>query len=244
MKTIARNSDGSFTLTFSTSGGMQTVVADRVILSLSFAVLRGLDYSQAGFDTLKNTAITQLGYGTNSKLALQFNERYWNTQGPWGVGDGNIYTDLPFQNTWESTRGYAGATGVLVTFRGGSDGVALGQNVDTPYSTSDFSSAVQGYAQGALGQLAQPWPGIPPFWNGKATLSLPWKDQNLLGSYACWKPGQYTLFAGYERVRQGNCHFAGEHCSIDFQGFMEGGAQEGQRAANEILADYKAGVFP
>jgi hypothetical protein len=28
------------------------------------------------------------------------------------------------------------------------------------------------------------------------------------------------------------------------QGFMEGGAEEGARAANEILADYKADIFP
>ena len=43
---------------------------------------------------------------------------------------------------------------------------------------------------------------------------------------------------GYEAVRQGNTHFAGEHCSINFQGYMEGGAQEGQRAATEVLTDY------
>jgi monoamine oxidase len=35
------------------------------------------------------------------------------------------------------------------------------------------------------------------------------------------------------------CNFAGEHCSQDFQGFMEGGASEGIRAANEILGDLK-----
>lgn len=38
-------------------------------------------------------------------------------------------------------------------------------------------------------------------------------------------------------MRQRNTHFAGEHCSINFQGFMEGGAEEGVRAANEILTD-------
>ncbi len=245
MNAIALNPDGSYTLTFSTSGGTQIRVADRVILSLPFAVLRTLDYSKAGFDPLKKIAITQLGYGTNSKLILQFSERYWNTQGPWGIGDGNIYTDLPFQNTWESTRGYPGATGVLVTFNGGSDGVALGQGVNTPYSTSDSSNTVHQDAQDALKQLEQPWPGISRFWNGKATLSLPWKDPNLFGSYSCWKVGQYTLFSGYERMRQGKCHFAGEHCSINFQGFMEGGAEEGARAVNmEILSDYKAGIFP
>jgi monoamine oxidase len=38
---------------------------------------------------------------------------------------------------------------------------------------------------------------------------------------------------------QGNIHFAGEHCSQDFQGYMDGGAAEGVRAANETLADLK-----
>ena len=50
--------------------------------------------------------------------------------------------------------------------------------------------------------------------------------------------GQYTQFSGYEGARQGNCHFAGEHCSGAFQGFMEGGATEGARAAQEIISDY------
>jgi monoamine oxidase len=70
-------------------------------------------------------------------------------------------------------------------------------------------------------------------------LSTPAMDPNFLCSYSYWKPGQYTAFSGYEGTRQGNIHFAGEHCSINFQGFMEGGAQEGRRAAAEILGDLK-----
>ena len=38
--------------------------------------------------------------------------------------------------------------------------------------------------------------------------------------------GQYTSFAGYEGVREGNVHFAGEHTSYEFQGYMEGGRPE------------------
>jgi monoamine oxidase len=33
----------------------------------------------------------------------------------------------------------------------------------------------------------------------------------------------------------GNLHFAGEHCSLDAQGFMEGGCETGERAAAEVL---------
>jgi monoamine oxidase len=40
-------------------------------------------------------------------------------------------------------------------------------------------------------------------------------------------------------------HFAGEHTSVAYQGFMEGGAESGFRAAGEILADYRIRVrFP
>ena len=35
---------------------------------------------------------------------------------------------------------------------------------------------------------------------------------------------------------RGQIHFPGEHCSVDFQGYMEGGAAEGIRAAKEVLA--------
>ena len=72
-------------------------------------------------------------------------------------------------------------------------------------------------------------------WSGRATLSVPMLDPNLLCSYSYWRVGQYTAFSGYEGVPQGAIHFAGEHCSQDFQGFMEGGASEGVRAAAEVV---------
>jgi len=243
LTSIALTSGGAYSLTFSTAGGTQTVVADRVIMTVPFSVLRGLNYSSAGFDKLKKTAITQLGYGTNSKFNLQFDTRYWNMAGPWGIGDGNIYTDLFFQNAWDSSRGIPGATGVLVGFLGGSNGAAI-TKTKSPYASADTDGSVIPYAQEFLAALEGPWPGITPHWNGRATVTTPWRDPNLLGSYSCWKVGQYTLFSGYEGVRQGKCHFAGEHCSTNFQGYMEGGADEGARAAGEILADYKAGIFP
>jgi monoamine oxidase len=58
------------------------------------------------------------------------------------------------------------------------------------------------------------------------------------GAYSYWPTGYCHNYAGYEAIRQGNVHFAGEHCSIDYQGYMEGGATEGQRAGVEVLGDY------
>jgi monoamine oxidase len=42
-----------------------------------------------------------------------------------------------------------------------------------------------------------------------------------------------------EGQRDGNCHFAGEHTSIDNQGYLNGAVDTGERAATEILSDLK-----
>jgi monoamine oxidase len=234
MQSIQSNADGTVTLRFSTPGKPQTVAADHVILCLPFAVLRTLDYSRAGFDTRKQTAIAQLGAGRNSKLQLQFATRFWTTQGPWGRSNGNLFTDAGFQNTWEVTRGQDGTTGILVDYGGGD--YAGSFSPSTPYSNAGTNAQVATYAQAWLKQLAAVFPGIESQWTGKATLSTPFLDPLLNCSYSYWKPGQYVGFSGYEGVAQGNVHFAGEHCSVNFQGYMEGGASEGVRAANEVLA--------
>jgi monoamine oxidase len=233
MTAIAKNLDGSVGLTFSTPDGTAAVAADQVILAIPFSVLRTLDYSRAGFDDLKQTAITQLGAGRNAKLQLQFATRYWNTSGPWGVSTGDSYTDLGYQNTWDVTRAQAGPTGILVNYTGGSVAAAFAPRA--PYSTADDDQQVAKYAKSFLAKLESVFPGITSQWNGKATLSTPFRDPDLLASYSYWRVGQYTTFSGYEGVAQGSVHFAGEHCSQDFQGYMEGGAREGARAALEVF---------
>jgi monoamine oxidase len=230
---VARSRDGSVTLSFDTPAGSTDVTADRVILTVPFPVLRTLDLSRAGFDERKLTAITQLGAGLNAKLLLQFGSRYWNTSGAWRISNGDSYVDLGYQNTWDTTRGQAGATGILVNYTGGRAAAALAQQA--AYSTADDNADVTSYAHSFLRQLERVFPGIGDRWNGKATLSTPTRDPNLLASYAYWRPGQYVAFGGYEGVPQGAIHFAGEHCSQDFQGYMEGGASEGMRAAQEVL---------
>ncbi len=232
---IVVESDGKVTLTFSTASGLRSDTFDYVILALPFSVLRGLDFTRAGFDPLKELAIRQLGYGTNSKLILQFDDRYWNGRGAWpGIGDGFIQTDLSFQSTWDSSRAEPGLDGLLTNYTGGTAGASF--QPAGPYTTSRGSGITARYAQKFLDQLEEVWPGVSGHYTGLATLSYPTGDPNLLGSYSTYKVGQYTGFAGYEKVPQGRIHFAGEHTSYSFQGFMEGGAESGERAAREVLA--------
>lgn len=237
---LERTSDASLTLTFAAAGGTLKVQYDCAILALPFSALRHVDYRQAGFDPLKQIAIQELGYGTISKLFLEFDRPYWYEDGPWPHPDnGFVITDLDIQTLWDTSRGQTGSHGLLVDYTSGRRGAAYAP--PTAYSTTDDFPNLQQYAQNCLQQLESVFPGISAHYSGKAALSYPTGDPFLLGSYACWRVGQYTRFGGYEGVRQGPIHFAGEHCSVEFQGFMEGAAREGARAAREIVQDVARG---
>jgi monoamine oxidase len=218
MSSIRRNSDGTYRLGFSDGS---TVPADWVVLALPFSILRTLDYSKAGFSDLKKMAIKELGMGTNSKLHLQFTDRYWYTLG----NNGNTYADTGYQNTWEVTRSQPGDTGILVDYTGGNVGASFGlENGDATQRAEQF-----------LTQIEPVLPGITPHWNRRATIDYwtgyPWT----LGSYSYWKVGQYTKFSGIEGVQEGAVHFCGEHTSVDFQGYLNGAVETGYRAAAEVI---------
>ena len=212
------------------------VTADYVILAIPFAVLRHIDYSKAGFDELKIKSIQELGAGHNGKLHLQFTTRYWNQKGDWGVSNGSSYADTGYQCTWESTRGQGGRSGILVNYTGGS--VADSMRLKHPFGDSRDPRVIAD-AETFLAQIEPVFPGISLKWNEKASSSMAHLNPRWNSSYSYWRVGQYQTIAGYERERQGNVFFAGEHTSLDFQGFMEGAASEGAHAAEEVLDTLK-----
>ena len=223
LTSIRRNADGSYRLNFQSGLSSSTVTADRVVLALPFSILRTIDFAKAGFSPLKATAIKEQGMGTNSKLHLQFGDRHWNSLG----SNGETYADTGYQNTWEVTRGQPGAGGILVDYTGGKVGASFGSGTPTERATQ------------FLTQLEPVLPGISSRWNGRATVDF-WPGYEWArGSYSYWKVGQYTKFAGVEREVEGTCHFAGEHTSVDYQGYLNGAVESGERAAGEILAALK-----
>jgi monoamine oxidase len=235
LESIARRPDGRVALTFATANGTIVDVVDKAIVTIPFSVLRGIDLTHADFDARKMLAIDELGYGDHSKLIVQFDERYWHEPGPWpGIGSGDVTYDGPFVQTWEASRGQAGRTGMLVDFAAAAGSAAL--HPTSPYTTS-LTPKTAAYATTFVSQLERVLPGATKHATGKATLSHVIADPFARGSYSGWLRGQYERIAGYERVRQGNVFFAGEHCSVILQGFMEGAAREGARAAHEILRD-------
>jgi monoamine oxidase len=242
LRAIGRQPDGRVSLDFETPDGAKSIRADHVILALPFAVLRGLEYARAGFDPLKRRAIEELGMGRNSKLHLQLATRSWRRPELAPPGTGVVATDRGPLVTWESSRGQPGASGLLVCY--GLDETSGALAAPLPWGDAGAHAHVRGVAQSTLAALEAAWPGVTGEWNGLATLSVPVLDPNLNGSYAYYRVGQYQSFGGYEAARQGNVHFAGEHTSTEFQGFMEGAAAEGVRAGREVLADLRRPTRP
>jgi monoamine oxidase len=166
----ARQGAGTVTLTFRQGKRTTTQTADKVVLALPFSILRSsVDFSGAGFKPLKQTAIRELGMGTNAKLHVQFTDRHWQ-----GLGcDGETFADRGYQNTWEESRAQAGRSGILVNYTGGSVGASFG-------SGSPASRARQ-----FLAQLEPVLPGITAKWNGRATVRPVVVEFGVMGRRQC-----------------------------------------------------------
>ncbi len=204
------------------SGGSFVDYADHVVFAIPFTKLREIPVTVRGWSADKQDLIDTLGYGTNAKVIGGFAQRPW-----WDdfLATGSCVSDLPFQQVWDSTLGQsAGGTGILTNYLGGDEGLA-----------SDAGTALD-QLRSRLPDLDGIWPGVEAAFEDNAVRmhwpTHPWS----LGSYTCYTPGQWASF-GEEGRRVGNLHFCGEHTSLDFQGWMEGGAETGALVAAEILDD-------
>lgn len=219
LEAIRSRGDG-FTLTFQDING--TAVdkdAEVVVLAVPFTLLREVNM-QVELPELKKRAIGELGYGANSKVMVGFKNRPWQSLGY----SGSTYSDEPFQLAWDNSFLQAGLEGGLTFYSGGRLGASSGEG------TADQAAAK------LLPGIERAYPGTMAQRNGNVMRfhwpTFPWTK----GSYSCYKPGQWTTIAGSEGLPVGNLYFAGEHCSYDFQGYMNGAAQSGKDTAEALIA--------
>jgi monoamine oxidase len=210
-----------YRLTFRGDQGKAVDVdADYVLLTLPFSTLRSVEIG-VDLPPFKKKAIAELGYGNSSKLFAGVKERPWRAQGR----RGDCFTDQAFQMAWENSLGQAGPGGGLTIFQGGDRVADLAKG--TPESQ----------VERLLPGVDRVFPGAKAAFNGKCSRFLWHQYPHALGGYACYTTGQWTTIAGAEFKPVGRLRFAGEHCSIEHQGFMNGGAETGRRAAEAIAAE-------
>jgi monoamine oxidase len=209
---IISEENGKYKLTFKNNDSSEF---DFVILAIPFSVLRKIDL-QLTLPDAKIKAINELGYGTTSKVIFGVNERVWRD---------NKYSGYLFsneiQNGWDSSMGQNDNLG------NGSYTVFLGGNLGKSLTKDNTSSYIQ--------KLNQIFLSKKETFNNKKIVfnwsSYPYS----LGGYSAYKVGQWSEIAGQEKEPVNNLFFAGEHCSEDFQGYMNGGAETGRIAAQSVI---------
>ena len=228
---IAKLPDGRVELTLREGNTTRTVRHDAVVVTIPFPVLRGVTLDATlGLPATKVRAIQELRYGTNTKTMIAVSSRPWLAQG----GNGTAYSNLAYhQVSWETDVVHATASrGVITDYAGGLRGASLDPTrvqAQAAAFLSHLNAIIPGAAVAARrdgrGQLVahlEAWPRNP--------LSK--------GSYTANHTGYFTTICDEEAVPVGNVVFAGEHTSsfYEWQGFMEGAALSGLRAAGEIAA--------
>jgi monoamine oxidase len=246
-----------FLLQFANS--VETRIATRVICTIPFTILRDTSKVQGVLDLpltpVKKECIARLGMGRNAKLFLTFKDRRWRQKDERGLvpgtgkvrpNTGSIISNTASQAFWETSRLQGGERGILTNFLGGARGLAS-SDATAEAALTDLDLLYPGISGSFEARTADLDPRIPGVrqcmnWN---------RNPYVMGSYACVMMGQWTTIWGAageaesllppERLSGAQpsdlrLFFAGEHTSMSFQGFMEGGYESGTRAAEEVIA--------
>ena len=171
------------------------------------------------------TAIKELGMGTNSKLHVQFKHRFWHDPG----SNGNTYADTGYQNTWEVSRAQAG------------HGRACSST--TRAERSARASAAARRRRGRSNSCPQIEPVLPgtiaTHWTGRRRSTTGPATSGRRARTPTGRSASTRSSPAWRGRGRATATSAGEHTSQDFQGYLNGAVETGERAVDEILGDLK-----
>jgi monoamine oxidase len=202
---------------WSERGGSQTASADRVVVAVPFTLLRRIEIVPP-FSEDKTRAISELSYGSATKVFLQTRTRFWAEEGLSGFG----YTDLhDYMQVWELGHTQPGPRGLLVAYAK----FAGARELDGLDEERRIATAVEA--------VARVHPELPRHFEGGRSKSWdldPWAR----GAFAILRPGDVMRLEPHIARAEGRVHFAGEHTSPWLGGWMHSALESGERVAREI----------
>ncbi len=216
----------------------EEVLAKKIVCTIPFTLLRKIKLKLKDISQEKQKCIDELGYGMNTKLVLGF------TGTPWAEAPNNAMGYLfhkDIVNGWDSSYNKTpnNSNGAYVCYFGG----AYALNLDKESFKNKMAPPTHSW------KTELPKETVANFVKELDKVFLNSKDKFLdkhvfvnwidypyaKGSYSCYKKGQWTTISGLEMEAVGDFYFAGEHCSVDFQGFMNGAAETGRSVAEKLL---------
>ncbi len=200
-------------------GRTSSLTADYVIVAAPAPIVARLAFSPTLPDP-QAQAFRTLPYGPATKSVLQFARPFWRRAGrPRAYG-----TDLPTGAVWDASEEQRGRAALLVSLAGGSSSRAVRAIVDRE---GPAGLARQLAWLGGRVRDREPIASVVTTWE-----SDPWAR----GGYAYFSRGFDPSLRRWLAAPAGRVLFAGEHTSIEWQGYIEGAIESGQRAALEVLA--------
>ena len=201
-------------VTYANAGGPHTVVADRMICTIPFTVLRDIEVSPQ-WSPHKAFAIQNLYMGPVARVYIQTRTRFWEADGR----NGFAQVDQPME-IWSPTYKQPGSRGIIMNY--------IYEDLAVRYSAMSEPAQIER----ALDLFEQVHPGMRDNFEGATTwswLNHPWSK----GAYVDVRPKDFATVVPYVATVEGRIHFAGEHTS-PWTGWIQGGLHSGLRTAREV----------
>jgi monoamine oxidase len=214
LRAIAQAADRVVVTLDDASGLTQQIEGDSIVVTLPASTLRAIDI-RPPLPEQQWLAIERLSYGCATKVLVQascflFGSRHARA----------FATDARVGAFWDGGEEQPGPSSIITFLGGGSAAGTLRE------------AAAHG-GQALLADLCWLDMDASPV---TRTHVLDWSaDPWARGGYAYFDPGFDPAWRSLLRRRAGRIVFAGEHTSEQWQGYMNGAVESGQRAARELI---------
>lgn len=199
------------------------LMVDYVVFAIPASLLRRVPITPA-LPARQHEAIARLKYGRGTKTLLQFSKKFWRAPTrPRAFG-----SPLSIGAVWEGNEEQRGRAGILSLLAGGSASDATADLV--------AREGIPGIVRSLewLGSREAAMTGARQFrWEAD-----PWAR----GGYAVFDSTFDPSLRQWLAQPCGRLFFAGEHTSIEWQGYMNGAIESGRRAAAEVAATHRLGA--
>ncbi len=231
---VIETEDDTFQITFDNG---ESIKAKTIVCTIPFTILRSLKLNLLNMTEAKRKCIAELGYGNNTKLVLGYEGQPWRSKENNAMG---YLFASDITNGWDASLNKTenNPNGAYVAFFGGSFSQKMCdesfKNPNAPPSHLWRTELPEKRVDQLVATIDKVFKHSKEKFKNKHVF-VNWIEYPYVkASYTCYKVGQWTTLAGLEGQPIGNFFFAGEHCSAQFQGFMNGAAESGRLVAQSV----------
>jgi len=213
--TSIRNLADHVSVTYKQGDSFQTITSAFAVLAIPLTMARRIEFDPP-LPSAHRSMVQEVSYGAVTKVLIEYRKRFWLDQG-W---NGRLSTDQIIVQTWDATNHLEHEHGIITAYTGGGPARELSKLSDTERIRT------------AVSVLENVFPGSSDLIENTATVA--WINEPFTRcSYMALAPNEVTRHWQTLFSPAGRLYFAGEHAT-PIQGYMEGAAESGQRAAKEI----------